>query len=79
MNIVPMSHFKCLILLSCVSLLMACGQKGPLIIKDTSLDIDRAYANTVKSVPVATQDATVASIKIAKEKEFELPEEGYKP
>ncbi len=79
MNIVSMSHFKYLILLSCVSLLMACGQKGPLIVKDSASDIDQAYVNKVKSVPVATQDSIAASKKIPKQKDLELHNEEYKP
>ena len=78
MNIVPMSQLKYLILLSCISLLTACGQKGPLVVKDTLLDIDRAYPNKVKSVPETTHGAITPLTKTVKQKDLELRKEGYK-
>ena len=78
MNIVPMSQLKYLILLSCISLLTACGQKGPLVVKDTLLDIDRAYLNKVKSVPETSHDSITPSIKTVKQRDLELQMEGYK-
>ncbi len=79
MNIVPMSHFKYLIVLGCVSLLMACGQKGPLVVKDTSLEIDRTYINKVKSDSVTAQLSIAPSAKAAKQRDPELQREGYHP
>jgi len=78
MNIVLMSQLKYLILLSCISLLTACGQKGPLVVKDTVLDIDRAYLKKVKPVPETTYGSITPSIKTAKQKDLELRKKGYK-
>jgi len=77
MNIVPMSHLKYLIFLSGLSLLMACGQKGSLVVNDTALN--QAYAKKVKPVPVAAPSPKTPLIKTAKQRGSELDNKGYKP
>lgn len=78
MNTVTMSQLKYLILLSCISLFPGCGQKGPLVINDTALEIDRAYQNKIKPVPQATQGSTISTTQALKQKELELLNKGYK-